>query len=116
MTILTFVDQLAALRSVVFDAVERWNAAHPHPLPSHREHASVQVTHVYNDATGGPTFTITVVCALSGSAQVNFHGHDLPALLEQARLTLERRIAAELDRRAAKARDNDIEAKFGVAV
>jgi predicted Zn-dependent protease len=116
MTHLTYVDQLAALRSVVFTAVQDWNAAHPHPLGSRREHAAVNVTQVFTDTGGEPSFTITVTCALAGSANLNFHGQDLPAVVEHARLTLEHRIAAEVERRAAKALEIGLDQKFGVAV
>jgi hypothetical protein len=116
MMTLTVADQLAALRGVVFGAVEQWNAQHPHPLRSHQEHAAVHVTQVYGDATSVPSYTVTVVCGLSGAPQLAFHGADLAAVIEHARLTLEHRIAVELAQRAEKLRDAEFDCKYGVAV
>jgi hypothetical protein len=116
MLTLTAVDQPTALRSLVFAAIDRWNAAHPHPLRSHQEHGSVNITQVYADAGGVPSYTITVVCALAGSGQLAFHGHDLEAVAEHARLTLEHRIETELDRRADKAREDEFDRRYSFAV
>jgi hypothetical protein len=116
MMTLTVADQLAALRSVVFEAVADWNAAHPHPLRSHQEHAAVHVTQVYADATGVPSYSITVVCALAGSAQLAFHGPDLATVTEHARLTLEHRIAAELQHRAEKQHEDEFDRRYCMAV
>lgn len=116
MTSLTSADQLATLRQLVFEAVDAWNAAHPHPLGSHREHASVSVTQVYADASGAPSHIITVVCALAGSAQLTFHGHDLATVAEHACLTLEHRIEAELQRREQKLLESDFDRRYGIAV
>jgi hypothetical protein len=116
MTSLVFSEQLAALREVVFGAIDAWNGAHPHPLGSHRERGSVNVTHVFADATGAPSYSVVVCCPLSGSTQLTFHGHDLAMVVEHARLTLERRIGAELLRRAEKERDDEFDGRFGLAV
>jgi hypothetical protein len=116
MTSLHVADQLSALRNAVFGAIESWNTAHPHPLRSHREHGSVNVTQVYADATGIPSYSIVVVCALSGTAHLTFHGHDIAAIAEHARFTLEHRIAAELKRRADKAYEDEFDRRYGVAV
>jgi hypothetical protein len=110
---LDVADQLAALRSVAFGAIDRWNVTHPHPLRSRQEHGSVNVTQVFTDATGIASYSITVVCALSGVAQLTFHGQDLAAIAEHARLTLESKIAAELHRRADK---DDFDRRYDVAV
>jgi hypothetical protein len=116
MTSLKFADQLAALRSVVFGAIDSWNAAHPHPLRSRQEHGSVNVTQAYADATGIAGYTILVVCALSGMPQLTFHGQDPAAVAEHARLTLEQKIAAELQRRADRAHDGEFDRGCGIAV
>jgi len=114
---LTVTDQLEALRSAVFGPIASWNAAHPHPLHSHRERATLNVTQIYADAAGIPSYSISVVCTLSGgSAQLAFHGPDLAAVAEHARLTLEARIAAELRHRADKRPADDFEGQYGVAI
>jgi hypothetical protein len=100
MTNLIAADQIAALRGLVFGAVASWNAAHPHRLRSHHEHAAVNVALVYGDADGAPRYAVTVDCTLSGSAPLTFHGTDLATVAEQARLTLEHKIDVELHRRA----------------
>jgi hypothetical protein len=97
--------QLAALRDVVFGTIDDWNSIHPHPLRSHHEHGSVNVTYAYTDSGGMPSYTIAVVCTLAGSASLVFHGHDLATVAEHARLTLEHRIGAELEHRAERARE-----------
>jgi hypothetical protein len=107
--------QLSALRNLVFGEIQRWNAGHPHPLRSHQEHGSVSVTEVYADSGGAPSYAITVVCALAGSAQLAFHGHDLAAVAEHARLTLEHRISAEVQHRAEKASDDAFDRGYAVA-
>jgi hypothetical protein len=109
---LDVTDQVAALRSVVFDAVDSWNVAHPHPLRSRQERGSVNVTTIFSDVTGAASYSITVVCALSGVPQLTFHGQDLAAIVEHARLALEDRIKAELARRAHK---GELDRKFGIA-
>ena len=111
-----FAHQLAALRGVVFEAVERWNTAHPQALDSHREHGSVNVTQLYADATGCPTYSITINCPLSGMSRLTFHGRDPAAVAEQARLTVERKIAAQLKRREDEAYESELNRKFGIAV
>lgn len=116
MMTLTAADQLTALRSVLFEAIADWNSRHPHRLRSRHEHGSVSVTQVYADAGDVPSYTVTVVCALAGTGQLAFHGQDLPAVVEHARLTLEHRIAVELQRRAEKAYDDEFVARFGIAV
>jgi hypothetical protein len=108
-------DQLAALRTVVFGATDSWNAAHPHPLRSRKEHAAINVTHVYADAAGKPSYAINVVCTLSGAPPLAFHGHNLMAVAEHARLALEHRIAAEVRRRLAKLQEDGFDGKYGVA-
>jgi hypothetical protein len=112
----TSTDPVFTLRGMVFEAVEAWNTAHPHPLGSRREHATVNVTQVYADTSGTPSYTITVACALSGSAQLTFHGHDLATVAEHACLTLEHRIPAELQRRAEKLLERAFDRSYGVAV
>jgi len=113
---LTVVDQLSALRSYLFAEIDRWNGEHPHPLRSHHERGSITVAQVYEAATGAPTFTITIVCTLAGPGQLVFHGHDLATVAEHARLALEHRVAAELQRRDEKAHDDAFERRFGIAV
>ncbi len=109
MLTLTETAQLSALRDVVFGTIDDWNSIHPHPLRSHLEHGSVNVTHAFTDAGGTPSYTIAVVCTLAGSAPLAFHGHDLAAVAEHARLTLEHRIVAELEHRAERAREADFD-------
>ncbi len=116
MTSVAFADQLAALRGLVFDAIESWNAAHPSARGSQRERGSVNVTQMYTDATGVPAYSITVLCQLSGTSQLTFHGQDPAALAEQARLTVERKIMAELQRRADEAYEGELNRKFGIAL
>jgi hypothetical protein len=117
MTSTNGIDQVSALRKLVFGAIDGWNAEHPHPLSSHRERGSISVSVLVNDATGMPNYTIKVICGLAGADHQTFHGHDLDAVAEHARLTLERRIAAELRHRA----ENEhaaatIESRYGIAV
>src|SRR5664280_2203737 len=100
MTSVPFANELAALRGVIFEAVQSWNAAHPQARGSLRERASVNVAQTYTDATGAPSYSITVFCPLTGTSQLTFHGSDSAAVAEQARLTVEHKIAAELRRRA----------------
>jgi hypothetical protein len=116
MTSTAFADQLAALRGVVFEAVEGWNAAHPQARGSQRERGSVNVTQMYSAATGAPSYSIAVFCSLSGASQLTFHGPDPAGVAEQARLTLERRIAAELQRRGDEVYEDELNRKFGIAV
>lgn len=106
------VDQLDALRALLFGAIDQWNTAHPHPLRSHHEHGSLNITQGYSDANGAPSYSITIVCALAGSAPLAFHGHDLRAVTEHARLTLGHRIEAEAAQRAEKARDDAFERAY----
>jgi hypothetical protein len=108
--------QLAALRSVVFGAIDDWNAAHPHPLSSRHERGSINVSVTFVDARGSASYAIKVTCSLSGSAHLTFHGPDLAAVAEIARLTLEHRIAVELQQRAAKAADDEFTRRYRVAV
>jgi hypothetical protein len=70
----------------------------------------------YADASGAATYAVKVVCSLSGSPQLTFHGHDLGAVAEHARLTLEHRIDAELQLRATKLDDDEFDRRYGVAV
>jgi len=116
MTSLNSADQLTALRSVVFGAIDDWNAAHPHPLRSHHERGSINVNLEYANATGIASYSIIVVCALAGTAQLRFHGQDLVVIAEHARLTLERKIAAELKRRADNACEDEFDRNYGIAV
>jgi hypothetical protein len=116
MMTLTAADQLAALRSVLFETIADWNGRHPHRLRSHHEHGSVSVTQVYADAGDVPSYTVTVTCTLAGTGHLAFHGYDLPAVIEHARLTLEHRLAVELAQREEKARDDEFVARFGIAV
>jgi hypothetical protein len=116
MTSVAFAVELAALRSVVFEAIENWNAAHPQIRGSQRERGSVNVIQMFTDASGAPSYSITVFCSLTGMSQLTFHGHDQAALAEQARLTIERKIAAELQRRADQAYAGGLNQKFGIAV
>jgi hypothetical protein len=109
-------EQIAALRRAVFEAIETWNAAHPHPMRSHREHGAVHVTQLYTDAGGSVSYAITVECALSGTPHLTFHGTDLAAVAEQALLTLEHKIDVELRRRAARADHADVCLQHGIAV
>ncbi len=113
---LTVNDQLSALRSVVFGAIDAWNATHPHPLRSRKERGAVNVTHAYTDASNDGTYLITVVCAPSGSAQLTFHGDNLADVAEHARLTLEQKIAMQSQRRAGKTYDHEFDSKYGVAI
>jgi hypothetical protein len=92
----------------MFGAIDSWNVAHPDQRGARRERGSINVSQVYTDRTGEPSYAITVVCTLAGSMPFAFHGQGLAAVVEQARLTLERKIAAELDRRAARARETDV--------
>jgi hypothetical protein len=103
------------LRSVVFEAVEGWNVAHPQARGSQRERGAVNVTQMFTAATGAPTYSIAVLCSLSGTSQLTFHGSDPGCVAEQARLTLERKIPAELQRRADEASENELNRKFGIA-
>jgi hypothetical protein len=116
MTSVAFAVELAALRGVVFEAIESWNAAHPRVRGSQRERGSVNVTQMHTDASGAPSYSITVLCALTGTSQLTFHGPDRAALAEQARLTVERKIAAELHRRDDEAYEDGLNQKFGIAV
>jgi hypothetical protein len=109
-------DQLAPLRSIVFGAIDAWNTNHPQALHSRRERGCVNVAQVYADASGAPTYTITIVCALAGPAPLTFHGHDLAATVEHACVTVERRIEHELRGRALKVSEYEAERKYGVAV
>jgi hypothetical protein len=113
---LTVTDQFMGLRTAVFGALESWNAAHPHPLPARKEHAAINVTAAYTGAAGEPSYMITVVCTLLGSAPLAFHGPDLVAVAEQARLALERRIGAEVEGRAVKSREDARRRELGIAV
>jgi hypothetical protein len=115
MTSVPFARELAALRSVIFEAVESWNAAHPQARGSLRERASINVAQTYTDATGVASYSITILCQLSGASQLTFHGSDPAAVAEQARLTVERRFAAELQRRADAAYEEELNRKFGIA-
>jgi hypothetical protein len=116
MTSVAFAVELAALRGVVFGAIENWNAAHPLVRGSQRQRGSLNVTQLYTDASGAPSYSITVLCSLTGTSQLTFHGHDQAALAEQARLTVERKIAAEVQRRAGEAYEDGLNEKFGIAV
>lgn len=107
---------ISALRRVVFNAIEVWNGAHPHPLRSHREHGTIAIAQAYVDGSETPAYSITVVCALAGAEQHVFHGHELARVAEHARLTLESKIVAELQRRADRDRDRELVSRFGVAV
>ncbi len=102
MTSLNDTDRLTALRCVVFGAVESWNAAHPHPRRSRQERASLNVTQIFGDTSGLATYSITLICTLAGAAPLTFHGQNLAGVAEHAQLTLERKIVAELERRAQK--------------
>jgi hypothetical protein len=115
MTSVPFAHELAALRGVIFEAVESWNAAHPQARGSLRERASINVAQTYTDASGAPSCSITVLCPLTGTSQLTFHGSDPAAVAEQARLTVERKIAAELHRRADSAYEEELNRKFGIA-
>jgi hypothetical protein len=115
MTSVPFARELAALRGVVFEAVDSWNAAHPKARGSLRERASINVAQNYSDASGAPSFSITVLCPLTGTSQLTFHGSNPAAVAEQARLTVERKIASELRCRADAAYDEELDRKFGVA-
>jgi hypothetical protein len=116
MTSVAFVDQLAALRRLVFEAVADWNAAHPHARGSQRARGLVSVTQIFSDAAGKASYSITVVCPLSGSSQLTFHGHDPVTVVEQARLTVERKTSAERQRRENEAYQHELNRKFGIAV
>jgi hypothetical protein len=115
MTSVPFAHELAALRGVIFEAVDSWNAAHPPARGSLRERASINVAQTYTDASGAASCSITVLCPLTGMSQLTFHGSDPAAVAEQARLTVERKIAAELQRRADSAYEEELNRKFGVA-
>lgn len=116
MTKLVFTDQLESLRHDMFGAIESWNAAHPDQRGARRERGSINVSQVYTDGTGEPSYAITVVCTLAGSMPFTFHGQGLAAVVEHARLTLERKIAAELNRRAERAHEADGYGEHDIAV
>ncbi|MGD0475377.1 MAG: hypothetical protein ABSB70_19490 [Candidatus Velthaea sp.] len=115
MTSVPFADQFAALRSVVFEAIESWNTAHPRARDSQRERAAVNLTQSYTTANGAPSYSIIISCSLIGGAQLIFHGSDRAALAEQARLTFERKIGTELQRRADAAYEDELNRKFDIA-
>jgi hypothetical protein len=116
MRTVAFDQQLAALRGVVFEAVDGWNAAHPQTRGSQRERGSINVTQAYTDAAGAPDYSITINCALCGASQLTFHGPDPAALAEQARLVVERKMTSELQRREDEAYEGELNRKFGIAV
>jgi len=97
--------QVAELRATVFKTVQDWNAAHPQRLRSHREHASIRITQTYTDDSDAPNFTIVVECQLAGTGPLTFHGSELSEVAEQARLTVERRLDAEIQLREDNARE-----------
>jgi hypothetical protein len=109
--------QVAELRRTVFHAVRDWNTAHPQPLRSHRERATINITHTSTDANETPKYTIAIECQLAGRPSLTFHGHELGAVAEQARLTVGHRIAVELQLREENAREvAELIGKYGVVV
>ncbi len=107
--------QVAELRTMIFETVQNWNAAHPQPLRSHRERAEISITRRYTDDCETPQYAIAIDCQLAGRAPMTFHGHDLGEIAEQARLTIERRLAVEIQLREENAREVvELIGKYGV--
>jgi hypothetical protein len=108
--------QVTALRTLIAEAICEWNAAHPQRLPSHRERSALNITATFTDGKETPNYTNSIECKLAGRAALNFHGHDLAQVAEHARLTVERRLIAEIQLREANAReDADFVRKYGQA-
>jgi hypothetical protein len=106
--------QLAALKAVVFGAVDDWNQHHPQRIQSRKEFASINISdkHVGNAVS----YSITIECKLVSHGPMAFHGQNLANVAERARLTVERNIECELRRREQKARDDaDFTQRWGIA-
>jgi hypothetical protein len=108
------VGPVAELRTTVFRAIQDWNTAHPQPLRSHREHAAIRITQTYTDVSDAPKYAVAIECQLAGRGPLTFHGPDLSEVAEQARLTVERQLAVEIQLREENAREvADLIHKYG---